>query len=222
MTDISNMRKSFERNQTLDIDSVPDDPFQFFDRWFNQARKTPEIAEPNGFVLSTANRHGRIRSRTVLLKFFDTSGFVFYTNYGSQKAKDIEENQQVSVCFPWYHLERQVLIEGRVEKVSHAESLKYFASRPRSSQIGAWVSEQSQVIASRALLMDKVKQLTRHFVDKDVPLPKFWGGYRIRPQRFEFWQGQPSRLHDRIQYTPCTDNNGDDNNPRWFRQRLAP
>ncbi len=216
MSDIGDLRHDFDRNKSLNLEETPDNPVVFFEQWFEQTRQTPEIAEPNGFVLSTVNADGRPRSRTVLLKYFDEQGFVFYTNYGSQKAKDIEENCQVAVCFPWLFLERQIMIEGEVEKVSQAESLKYFASRPRDSQIGAWVSEQSQAISSRALLMDKVKQLSQHFLNKDVPLPSFWGGYRIRPQRFEFWQGQPNRLHDRIEYTTK------DNGKTWSKQRLSP
>lgn len=216
MADISDMRHDFDHHQAMNITDVPDCPFVFFEQWFEQARQHTGTAEPNGFVLSTANGAGRLRSRTVLLKYFDKQGFVFYTNYGSQKAKDIQENPHVAACFPWLALERQLMIEGRIEPVSKAESLKYFASRPRGSQIGAWVSEQSQVISSRALLMDKVKQLTQHFSGKDVPLPDFWGGYRIVPQRFEFWQGQPSRLHDRIEYATDATGNG------WQRQRLSP
>ncbi len=215
MTDIGNLRRDFEQNQPIDINRTPDNPFVFFEQWFEHSRKKPNLAEANGFVLSTANKDGRLRSRSVLLKYFDEDGFVFFTNYGSQKAKDLAENPLVSACFPWYALERQVMIEGAAEKVSSAESLKYFASRPRNSQIGAWVSEQSQVISSRALLMDKMKQLSQHFVNKDVPLPSFWGGYRIRPQRFEFWQGQPSRLHDRIEYRRQADGG-------WLRRRLSP
>lgn len=216
MTDISDLRHDFDKNAALDLNHTPDNPFVFFAQWFSQARATATIAEPNGFVLSTVNTAGRLRSRTVLLKYFDEDGYVFFTNYGSQKAKDLAQCPQVAVCFPWYHLERQILIEGNAEKISYAESLKYFASRPRGSQIGAWVSEQSQVISSRALLMNKVKQLTQHFKDKDVPLPDFWGGYRIRPTRFEFWQGQPSRLHDRIEYTPAKSAGA------WQKQRLSP
>ncbi len=214
MSDISDLRHDFDRNTSLELEDTPDNPFVFFEQWFEQTRQTPEIAEPNAFVLSTVSASGRPRSRTVLLKYFDEQRFVFYTNYGSQKAKDIAENNQVSICFPWYFLERQIMIEGQVEKVSQAESLRYFASRPRDSQIGAWVSEQSKAISSRALLMDKVKQLGQHFLNQDVPLPSFWGGYRVRPRRFEFWQGQPNRLHDRIEYTTV--------DGMWHKQRLAP
>ncbi len=214
MTDISNLRHDFDKNPPLDFDNTPPCPFEFFSTWFTEVRQTEAISEPNAFVLTTVSGEGRPRARSVLLKYFDTQGFVFFTNYGSQKAKDIAENNRVSICFPWYYLERQILIEGCAEKVSQAESLKYFASRPRGSQIGAWVSEQSQVIHSRALLMEKVKQLTAHFANKDVPLPDFWGGYRIVPERFEFWQGQPSRLHDRIQYLPAGN--------AWEKSRLSP
>lgn len=219
MNDISDLRHDFDKHTALDLDNTPDSPLVFFEQWFNQARQTPAIAEPNGFVLSTVNKEGRLRSRTVLLKYFDEDGYVFFTNYGSQKAKDLAQCPQVAMCFPWYHLEQQILIEGQAEKISYAESLKYFASRPRGSQIGAWVSEQSQIISSRALLMDKVKQLTQHFQDKDIPLPEFWGGYRIRPTRFEFWQGQPSRLHDRIEYTGNRLSGGAH---KWSKQRLSP
>lgn len=214
MSDIGDLRHDFDRNEALELDNTPDNPWIFFEQWFEQTRQTSAIVEPNAFVLATVNGQGRPRSRTVLLKYFDEKGFVFYTNYGSQKAKDMMENQQVSLCFPWYFLERQILIEGRVEKVSQTESLKYFASRPRDSQIGAWVSEQSQAISSRALLMDKVKQLSEHFLDKKVPLPSFWGGYRVRPARFEFWQGQPNRLHDRIEYLS--------EQSAWTKRRLSP
>ncbi|MBS9778020.1 MAG: pyridoxamine 5'-phosphate oxidase [Gammaproteobacteria bacterium] len=213
MSDIGNVRKQFDSHEPLSLDTVSEDPIKQFELWFDDARKA-HIPEPNGFVLATANEAGRLRSRTVLLKFFDGRGFVFYTNFGSQKAKDIIDNPHVSACFPWYGLERQVMIDGIVEKVSNAESLKYFTSRPRGSQIGAWVSEQSQVISSRAVIMDKVKQLTDHFKDKEIPVPEFWGGYRIVPHRLEFWQGQPSRLHDRIEYVPC--DNG------WKKHRLSP
>lgn len=214
MSDLSDLRHDFDKNQPLSLETAPDNPLVLFDYWFETTRQQGNISEPNGFVLTTANASGRLRSRSVLLKFFDERGFVFYTNYGSQKAKDIADNPLVAACFPWYALERQLMIEGRVEKISHAESLKYFTSRPRGSQIGAWVSEQSQVISSRALLLDKVKQLTQHFADKSIPLPTFWGGYRIIPNRFEFWQGQPNRLHDRLEYLQ--------QDGQWLKQRLSP
>ncbi|MPV86403.1 pyridoxamine 5'-phosphate oxidase [Ostreibacterium oceani] len=223
MNDISQMRTVFDKHEPLDIKTMPDSPVKLFEQWFELARHTEHLAEPNAFVLSTANHAGRLRTRTVLLKYFDHHGFVFFTNYHSQKAHDISENPQVSVCFPWYPLQRQLLIEGRAEKISQAESLKYFASRPKESQIGAWVSQQSQVIDSRQLLIDKAKQLAQRFAGKSVPLPDFWGGYRIRPTRFEFWQGQPGRLHDRIQYTTTElDDKVLDDSTIWEKQRLSP
>lgn len=215
MKDISDMRQSYELNEALQDNHLGNNPFENFSQWFEQAKTTDGILEANAFVLSTANSDGRVRSRTVLLKYFNDKGFVFFTNYGSQKAQDIKENAHVSMVFPWYALERQMLIEGTVEKVSHAESLKYFLTRPRGSQIGAWVSEQSKIVSSRALLQDKVKQLGDKFKGKDVPLPSFWGGFIIKPQRFEFWQGQPSRLHDRMQFLL-------DEDKQWNMSRLSP
>ncbi len=200
MTDISNMRRSFDKNQALTLEDFSDNPFEQFSTWFDIASHDCGVLEPNAFVLTTVSITGQPRSRSVYLKYFDESGFVFFTNYGSEKAKHIAENNKVSILFPWYSLERQMIIEGEASKVSQAESLKYFMTRPRGSQIGAWVSEQSSMIKSKSLLLEKVKEMAEHFAGKEVPLPKFWGGYRIKPSRFEFWQGQPSRLHDRIQY----------------------
>jgi len=217
MTDIGELRNSFDTHTPIESSQLPADPLVLFAHWFTAARNCKHIKEPNAFVLSTINRKGRLRSRTVLLKSYDQEGYVFFTNYGSQKAKDIAENENVAMCFPWYVLERQLMIEGSAEKISTAKSLQYFISRPRGSQIGAWASAQSSIINSRAVLMDKVKQLTQHYLDKDVPLPDFWGGYRIIPSRFEFWQGQPNRLHDRIEYLPDSENPGN-----WQKQRLSP
>lgn len=188
-------------------------PIVQFDQWFSEARDV-ELDEPNAFVLSTTGLDGYPASRTVLMKFFDGKGFVFYTNYGSAKAKEIEAIPRAAILFPWFQLERQVRIEGEVEKVSAAESLKYFASRPRESQIGAWVSDQSSVIDSRAMLMNKLAELKMKFKGGDVPLPSFWGGYRVKPLRVEFWQGGKGRVHDRFLYTQDGDG--------WSIDRLAP
>jgi pyridoxamine 5'-phosphate oxidase len=165
--------------------------------------------------LSTVDGDGRPSSRTVLLKSFDERGFVFYTNYDSIKAEDIANNPNVSALFFWSEAARQVKIRGTAEKISAQESLKYFLSRPRGSQIGAWVSAQSSVISSRALLEEKFQELKQKFKDKDIPLPSFWGGYRVVPDQIEFWQGRRNRLHDRFQYTKKDDGG-------WLIERLAP
>ncbi len=212
--DISKIRTSFEKNKDVTIENFSENPFIQFSKWFEIASLEKDLLEPNAFVLSTANKIGKVRTRSVLLKYFSDEGFVFFTNYTSQKAKDIAENNQVSMLFPWYYLERQMIIEGEAFKISKKDSLKYFMSRPRGSQIGAWVSRQSQIINSRALLTQKAKQITQKFLGKDIPLPDFWGGYIIKPTRFEFWQGQPNRLHNRVEYSPTKDG--------WSRIILSP
>lgn len=210
--DIGDMRRDFE-SDGLDRGDLNPDPVQQFEHWFNDAR-TAGILEPNAMSLATSDRDGRPDIRTVLLKYFDDQGFVFYTNYGSRKAAELAENPNAALLFPWLGLNRQVIVQGSVEKVSKAESLRYFASRPRGSRIGAWVSEQSQVITSRGLLEQKVAEIKRKFGDGEVPLPSFWGGYRVTPRRIEFWQGRPSRLHDRFEYLRQDDG--------WIIQRLQP
>ena len=210
--EIAAMREEYGSKQLRRSD-LASDPVAQFEQWFAEAREV-EIHEPNAFSLSTTSLDGYPAARTVLMKFFDDSGFVFYTNYGSAKAKEIERDPRASLLFPWLQLERQVRIEGDVEKVSMAESLKYFSSRPRESQIGAWVSDQSSVIDSRALLMNKLEALRLKFKGGDVPLPSFWGGYRVRPLRVEFWQGGKGRVHDRFLYTR--------QEAGWSIDRLAP
>lgn len=214
--DIGDMRRDFE-SDGLDRDQLDDNPVQQFQAWFEDARKA-NILEPNAMSLATAGNDGLPDLRTVLLKYFDDSGFVFYTNYGSRKAREIEQNPQVALLFPWLGLNRQVRIQGKVEKVSNTESLRYFASRPRGSQIGAWVSEQSKAITSRGLLEQKVAEIKRKFSDGEVPLPSFWGGFRVVPHSIEFWQGRPSRLHDRFEYNR-TEQGGD---TPWTIERLQP
>ena len=212
--DVAAMREEYGARELLRSE-LQDDPIVQFEKWFAEARESHQD-EPNAFVLSTVGLDGFPESRTVLLKFFDTEGFVFYTNYGSAKAKEIAATSKVSILFPWLQLERQVRIVGEVEKVSALESMKYFASRPRESQIGAWVSEQSSVVDSRSLLLNKLAELKQKFKGGEVPLPSFWGGYRIKPIRIEFWQGGKGRVHDRFLYSKNHDGNG------WGVQRLAP
>lgn len=212
--DIGHVRHDFDSHPPLLEENLADDPLQQFERWFKEALDSG-IAEPNAFVLATVGACGMPSQRTVLLKYFDEHGFVFYTNYGSRKAQEMAGNAQVSMLFPWLALQRQVKIQGRVEKVSREQTLRYFLSRPRDSQLGAWTSVQSRVIDSRAMLLNQWAKMKEKFARGEVPLPDFWGGYRIVPTLFEFWQGQPSRLHDRFEYTPSDDN-------AWQRARLAP
>ena len=210
--DIGDMRRDFE-SEGLDREHLNDDPIAQFQAWFNDARSAG-ILEPNAMSLATTGSDQMPDLRTVLLKYFDSQGFVFYTNYGSRKARELDENPRAALLFPWIGLNRQVRIQGKVEKVSKAESLRYFASRPRGSQLGAWVSEQSKAITSRGLLEQKVAEMKRKFSSGEIPLPSFWGGYRVVPERIEFWQGRPSRLHDRFEYVREADG--------WTIQRLQP
>lgn len=210
--DIGDMRRDFE-SEGLDRGQLDDDPVRQFELWFNDAREAG-ILEPNAMSLATTGSDLQPDLRTVLLKYFDQQGFVFYTNYGSRKARELEQNPRAALLFPWIGLNRQVIVQGEVTRVSKTESLRYFASRPRGSQLGAWVSQQSEVISSRGLLEQKVAEIKRKFGDGEVPLPSFWGGYRVVPQRIEFWQGRPSRLHDRFEYLRSHDG--------WTIQRLQP
>lgn len=189
-------------------------PFKQFERWFNDAIET-QIVEANAMSLATVDEKARPSIRTVLLKLFDENGFVFFSNYESKKAKDIAQNPHVALHFAWLDLQRQLRIEGEVEKVSMAESLTYFLSRPRGSQLGAWASNQSEVVSSRSLLEAKFFELKQKFAKGDVPLPSFWGGYRVKPRCFEFWQGGRDRLHDRFAYEKNAKG-------EWEINRLAP
>ncbi len=200
--------------RSLDRDDLDASPFRQFDRWMREAIET-QLLEPNAMTLATAGADGQPAVRTVLLKGFDERGFVFYTNYDSNKAGDIAANARVALLFPWLALERQVSVTGRAEKISAAESLKYFLSRPRDSQIGAWASRQSSVITTRALLEQKFAEMKAKFAQGEIPLPTNWGGYRVTPQTFEFWQGRPSRLHDRFLYRRQADHT-------WTIERLMP
>ena len=198
----------------IDESSLSASPFLQFEEWYQTAVQA-ELLEPNAMVVATVDDRGQPTQRTVLLKSYDTDRFVFFTNQESRKAKHIAQNTRVSLLFQWLPLQRQLEIEGVAEKVSVMESMKYFASRPRGSQLGAWVSQQSTVITSRSFLEMKLAELKQKFANGEVPLPSFWGGYRIVPERIEFWQGQPNRLHDRFEYLRQADNT-------WIRQRLSP
>ena len=211
--DIEGLRKDYS-SPILSRDMLDPDPIQQFERWFADAN-TSGMLEPNAMSLATVAADGQPTLRTVLLKFFDHNGFVFFTNYGSRKAKQIAGNQRVALLFPWIKLERQVEIIGRAEKISSIESARYFASRPRESQIGAWISRQSTMLTSRKLLMMELEKMKARFLHGAIPLPDFWGGYRVCPTSLEFWQGQTSRLHDRFLYTRS-------NEGGWNLQRLAP
>jgi len=211
--DLSNMRDEFEmaglHRRDLDLD-----PVKQFSRWFEDVQRAG-YRMPNAMTLATVGPDGQPSIRMVLLKLFDEHGFVFYTNYESRKAQEMAQNPKVALHFPWHDLERQVSIMGTVERVSAAESVKYFLTRPKGSQVGAWVSDQHSVITSRQALMMKFEEMKRKFEHSEVPLPSFWGGYRVVPTSFEFWQGQRSRLHDRFRYTA-------DDTGGWVIERLAP
>ena len=197
----------------IDQDSVDPDPIVQFALWFGQAIDSG-IAEPNGFSLCTVSAGGRPAQRTVLMKSYEDSGFVFYTNHGSRKGQQMVGNNRVSMLFPWYELHRQIHIEGEVSRIDDDQSRAYFHSRLRASQVAAWVSHQSKVIASRSLLEEQFRNMERKFQDRAIPLPPFWGGYRIKPDRFEFWQGRSHRLHDRMVYRR--------DQGQWKIMRLSP
>lgn len=211
--DVAQMRLHYA-DEGLTRADLPDAPFDLFQQWFTQYTKL-DLFEPNAMIVATASKAGAPSQRTVLMKAYDTEGFVFYTNYGSRKAEQIQENDQVSLIFPWIPLHRQVIVEGTASKVSTAESLKYFLSRPRGSQLGAWSSAQSSVISARSALEAKFSEIKTQFKEGDISLPTFWGGYRIKPHRVEFWQGRSHRLHDRFLYTRS-------GQEQWKIDRLSP
>lgn len=212
--DLSQFRRDYLKGglSRYDLDG---DPVIQFTRWFDQARKT-DIADPTAMILATVGGNGQPSQRTVLLKYYDNQGFVFFTNFESRKAKEIKGNPLVSLLFVWLDLERQVIINGRATKISTAESAKYFMSRPKESQMAAWVSSQSHPLSSRQMLMQKFQEMKRKIGEGKVPLPSFWGGYRVEPSEIEFWQGGKDRLHDRFLYTRKNESEG------WDISRLAP
>ena len=208
--DLSSLRKEYLQSGIV-RDDLKISPIEQFSLWFSQAVDA-EIIEPTAMSLATAD--DSISIRTVLLKYFDEKGFVFFTNYESKKSRQIQKNPQAAILFPWLALERQVKIIGRVEKISNLESLKYFSSRPKDSQVGAWASEQSARISSRAVLIEQFASMKKKFTKGDIPLPDFWGGYRVVPQSIEFWQGRANRLHDRFIY--------ERQESEWTISRLSP
>ncbi len=210
---VADLRKNYTKDSLRRAD-LNADPMAQFHTWMDQACKA-ELLEPNAMSLSTVDSQGQPWNRTVLLKGFSTEGFLFFTNYESRKAQHIQENAQVSLLFPWLGLERQVIANGRAEKISPSESLKYFQSRPEGSQIGAWASPQSQVITSRKLLELKWDEMKRKFASGKIPLPSFWGGFKVIPKTVEFWQGGQNRIHVRFLYTREDDSD-------WKIERLAP
>ena len=203
----------FSRSPLL-IEELESDPIVQFEKWFREAWDE-NYPMPHAMSLATASAEGLPTVRTVLLKRYDPRGFVFFTNYGSRKAKQMSDNPQAALLFPWVRLGRQVTVAGRVEKISKSESVQYFLSRPRGSQLSAWASAQSNVISSRTILESAFATVKRRFADGEVPLPDFWGGYRVDPDSIEFWQNRKDRLHDRFLY-----NRGE--NGAWRIDRLAP
>lgn len=213
--DLFAFREEYTRGG-LSREDLAENPFDQFRIWFDQACAA-KLIEPNAMTICTTGADGKPSARTVLLKAYDERGFVFFTNYTGRKAHQLAENPHAALLFPWLGLERQVEVEGRVEKISTAESLKYFLSRPFGSQLGAWVSHQSTVISSRSILLKKLDEMKRRFTEGKVPLPDFWGGFRVVPVRIEFWQGRPNRLHDRFCYSRA-----DEKSVAWQIDRLAP
>ncbi len=211
MDGLAGLREQYTLSELLESTAKPD-PFEQFRLWFDEAQAL-QIREANSMALATANSEGRPDVRTVLLKGVD-DGFLFFTNYDSAKARDLEHNPWAALCFHWKEMERQVRIRGSVERTSREEAQQYFHSRPRGSQLGASSSRQSHTVANRQELEDEFAKLERAFAEGDVPLPEFWGGYRLIPDEVEFWQGRRNRLHDRLLY--------ERSNGVWTRRRLGP
>jgi pyridoxamine 5'-phosphate oxidase len=209
---IQDLRKNYKL-KSLDQKDVLENPFEQFSLWFEEAMNS-KLPEPNAMILATATKDGKPSVRALLLKGFDENGFIFYTNYESRKGKEIALNNNASILFFWPELERQIRLEGTVNKIPDEESKKYFDTRPYKSRIGAWASNQSNVIENRFFIIKKFLKYFIKFHSKDIPLPPYWGGYILKPDVFEFWQGRTSRLHDRVRYLKV--------DGRWQIERLSP
>ena len=211
--DLGNYRKSYEKSALME-DSISDNPMELFQKWFHEVESSGGVEEPNAMTISSIGMDGFPKNRVVLLKKYTPEGFIFYTNYESEKGKAIAKNPNVCISFFWPNLERQVIVKGTAEKVAKNLSDGYFESRPDGSKLGAIVSDQSSVIASREVLEEKLKSLEKEYEQKEIERPEFWGGYIVKPISMEFWQGRPNRLHDRIRYSL--------ENIDWKIERLAP
>ena len=209
---MKNKRREYKKN-SLSSSDLPDNPLSLFDKWLNDVEEINNL-ESTSMVLSTIDKNSNPTSRTVLLKDFNESGFVFYTNYNSPKAEHLEKNPHAALLFYWPNEERQIRIQGRVSKISKKTSEKYFHTRPRLSQLATWISKQSQNITNRKQLEDELVTITRKYENQEVPLPDYWGGYSLSPDSYEFWQGRRGRLHDRFFYAL--------NKTHWSVERLAP
>jgi pyridoxamine 5'-phosphate oxidase len=211
--ELENLRREYTKGG-LEREDLHENPNEQFKRWMAQAIAA-DIPDPTAMTIATVDASGQPSQRIVLLKSVDEKGFVFYTNLRSRKAQELKQNPKVSLHFPWYFLERQVKVCGVAEQLSSVEALKYFVTRPRDSQLGAWASQQSKPISSRALLMQQFEAMKNKFAKGEIPLPDFWGGFRVKPHQIEFWQGGEARLHDRFQYNLQADNS-------WVIERLEP
>ena len=212
--DLSNNRKSYQKS-LLSEDSISDNPLELFQKWYYEVEAFSGIEEPNAMTLATNGLDGFPKARTVLLKKYTFEGFIFYTNYESEKGKAIARDPKVCLCFYWPAMERQIIIKGKAEKIAENLSDGYFETRPDGSKLGAIVSPQSQVIPSREYLDNELAKLEKEYANKEIERPEYWGGFMVRPESMEFWQGRPNRLHDRIRYSLQADYN-------WKIERLAP
>ncbi|WP_100643316.1 pyridoxamine 5'-phosphate oxidase [Alteromonas facilis] len=213
MSDLASIRRSYKQGRLTEQD-LTNDPIDLFNRWLKDVVDS-QIPDPTAMTVATVDEHGQPSQRIVLLKDVSNEGFVFFTNLGSRKARELKQNAKISLHFPWYLLERQVRVCGEAIPLSRSAVAKYFLSRPKESQLAAWASKQSQPISTRELLMTQFSQLKQKFAEGEVPVPDFWGGYRVKPHLIEFWQGGEHRMHDRFEYTL-------DLEGQWQTQRLMP